>query len=172
MTGVNHALTGAVISLAIKQPWLSLPLAFASHFAADLIPHYNPPNLTRDTFTSYAASWSAKMKLASFRLIFSADMVLLVASLVFVPYAATNARVSPFTVFACMVLAILPDFVGGFNYLRSLVGPIKHKKNNDLFSRFHIAIQWKEFPNGIWIEAAWFVLMAWLIVYLSRPVGG
>ena len=36
-------MTGAVISLAIKQPALALPLAFASHFLLDSLPHFGYP---------------------------------------------------------------------------------------------------------------------------------
>lgn len=41
MTATNHALTGAVIALAINEPWLAIPLAFLSHFAIDAIPHWD-----------------------------------------------------------------------------------------------------------------------------------
>lgn len=37
-----HSLTGAVIAYKIGNPALSLPLAFLSHFAIDLLPHWNP----------------------------------------------------------------------------------------------------------------------------------
>lgn len=43
MTAPNHALTGAVIGLAVTNPWLALPLAFLSHFVLDAIPHYDVP---------------------------------------------------------------------------------------------------------------------------------
>lgn len=37
-----HALTGATIAAQIPNPAISLPLAFLSHFAVDLLPHWNP----------------------------------------------------------------------------------------------------------------------------------
>ncbi len=37
-----HSLTGAVIAYKIGNPALAFPLAFFSHFAADLLPHWNP----------------------------------------------------------------------------------------------------------------------------------
>lgn len=37
-----HTLVGAAIATKIGNPALSLPLALASHFALDLIPHWNP----------------------------------------------------------------------------------------------------------------------------------
>jgi len=37
-----HTIVGATIAAKIGSPWLALPLAFLSHFAADLLPHWNP----------------------------------------------------------------------------------------------------------------------------------
>src|SRR5690348_3620935 len=40
MTGYNHAMTGVAIALAVRQPLLAAPLAFASHFLLDITPHF------------------------------------------------------------------------------------------------------------------------------------
>ena len=40
MTATNHALSGALIGLAVMQPILALPLAFVSHFMLDAVPHF------------------------------------------------------------------------------------------------------------------------------------
>jgi hypothetical protein len=37
-----HALVGAAIATKIGNPLLSLPIALASHFVLDLLPHWNP----------------------------------------------------------------------------------------------------------------------------------
>lgn len=37
-----HVLVGAAIATAIPDPRISLPLALASHFITDYIPHWNP----------------------------------------------------------------------------------------------------------------------------------
>lgn len=42
MVEFPHALVGAAIATAIPNPLISLPLAFASHFVLDLVPHWNP----------------------------------------------------------------------------------------------------------------------------------
>lgn len=42
MLELAHALTGGIIAYKIGNPGLSLPLALASHFAIDLLPHWNP----------------------------------------------------------------------------------------------------------------------------------
>lgn len=42
MIELPHAALGAVIAYKIGNPALALPLALASHFALDFIPHWNP----------------------------------------------------------------------------------------------------------------------------------
>lgn len=41
MLETPHALGGMVIAAIIPNPWISLPLAFLSHFAVDMLPHWN-----------------------------------------------------------------------------------------------------------------------------------
>lgn len=37
-----HAIVGAAIAAKIGNPYLAIPLAFASHFILDKVPHWNP----------------------------------------------------------------------------------------------------------------------------------
>lgn len=41
MLATSHALTGAVILKIIPDPRIAFPLAFLSHFALDLVPHWD-----------------------------------------------------------------------------------------------------------------------------------
>ncbi len=41
MTATGHALIGTVIAAKIGNPALAAPIALASHFAADVIPHWD-----------------------------------------------------------------------------------------------------------------------------------
>lgn len=41
MTATGHALVATLIIAKISNPYISLPLAFVSHFACDLIPHWD-----------------------------------------------------------------------------------------------------------------------------------
>lgn len=41
MTATSHALIGTVIAAKISNPALAIPLALASHFIADMIPHWD-----------------------------------------------------------------------------------------------------------------------------------
>lgn len=42
MLELPHTVVGAVIAAKIGNPALALPLSLASHFALDLVPHWNP----------------------------------------------------------------------------------------------------------------------------------
>ena len=42
MLETPHAALGIAIATAIPNPLISLPLAFASHFILDMVPHWNP----------------------------------------------------------------------------------------------------------------------------------
>lgn len=41
MTATGHAILGTIIAAKIGNPYLAIPLALASHIAADLIPHWD-----------------------------------------------------------------------------------------------------------------------------------
>lgn len=42
MLETPHVIVGAAIASKIPNPLISIPLAFASHFVLDLVPHWNP----------------------------------------------------------------------------------------------------------------------------------
>lgn len=42
MLELPHAMVGATIATLIPNPLISLPLALASHFITDYVPHWNP----------------------------------------------------------------------------------------------------------------------------------
>lgn len=42
MLEIPHVLTGIGIATNVANPFISVPLAFVSHFALDQIPHWNP----------------------------------------------------------------------------------------------------------------------------------
>jgi len=42
MLETPHVLAGAVIAAKVQNPFLAIPLAFASHFILEKVPHWNP----------------------------------------------------------------------------------------------------------------------------------
>ncbi|MBX4190997.1 hypothetical protein KW794_02825 [Candidatus Saccharibacteria bacterium] len=168
MTATNHALTGAALAMLIKRPELAIPAAFLSHFVLDAIPHYNPPKMTKRHFKNYQDAWLKKLKLRSFRIIFTTDMLLFLIVLLTVPLLAPSS-VSPLTVLFSAFAGAAPDFDGGLKFLLRQLGLLRKKtKENDWFGRYHIAVQWMERPWGIYIEAIWFGFIIWAISRLIR----
>ncbi|HET9721848.1 MAG TPA: hypothetical protein VFP32_02350 [Candidatus Saccharimonadales bacterium] len=147
MTATNHALTGAVIALAVKQPALAIPLALLSHFAIDVIPHFDlsrkHPKAAK-YFTSF-------------------DMLCAGAVMILIPLLLTTP-VSAWLIFACMVLAVLPDSVWAWRYYKFRdIGKVISAKPISRLTRLHQRIQLSETPRGLIIEVAWLILMALLI---------
>ncbi len=162
MTGTNHALTGAVIALAVKKPELAIPLAFLSHFVLDAIPHYNPPNVQRKFFTNFSDGWAKKLAFPSFRAIFAGDMLLLLLVISLIPLAHP-LDISPWTIFFSMLAAISPDFIGGRFFIYRILKIPKKPNKISWFTGLHHWFQWMERPWGIFVEIAWFFLMLLLI---------
>ncbi len=46
MLETPHVAIGAVIASKIPNPFIAIPLAFASHFALEMVPHWNPHLVT------------------------------------------------------------------------------------------------------------------------------
>lgn len=95
MTATAHALIGASLAVKITNPYLGIPLAIASHFAADLIPHWD-------------AGTNHKKKSRN-RLIAEAALdVLLGFALVFLLFGNI---VNPVYLWTMVVAAQLPDWL-------------------------------------------------------------
>jgi hypothetical protein len=146
MTGLNHALTGALVAVAINRPALALPAALLSHFLADAIPHWN---------------YELKPHIARRTVVMSADLALSLALLLIL---AATVDANPYLLIAGGLLGILPDtmwlrfFITG---RPSIQGSPKRLINR--LRQFHFWIQWSETGWGFFVELAWFPLMLWLI---------
>lgn len=147
MTATNHTVTGIVIGLSVVNPWLAIPLAFASHFVLDSLPHFgNRGHL------------SAALRMLKFVLPFDMLLALGVLLLVLIiqpthwPVAMASgiAAASP-------DLWSIPLFV---HYLQTG----KARPGTDAFARFHSKLQWGERLWGAWIELAWFVALGSILL--------
>ncbi len=58
MTATGHAVIGTLIAAKLGNPALAIPLAVASHVAADLFPHWDP-GTNRDKKTHDRFTWEA-----------------------------------------------------------------------------------------------------------------
>ena len=97
MLELPHTLVGAAIATAIPNPAISLPLALASHFITDYIPHWNP-HLNTELKTTGKISTRSKI-------IILADSG---AALMLGTYIAATSGNFVIIMLACF-LAVLPD---------------------------------------------------------------
>lgn len=139
MTATNHALTGALIGLAVGNPYIALPAALASHFVCDALPHFGPSN-PNDLLTSNKFKI---MLIAEALLCFTIVLILFITH----PLHWQVAVVSAF-------LATSPDLMWIGRFRRAQRGQTDAKKPSALL-RFHKSIQWFERPIGAFFELAW-----------------
>ena len=95
MTATAHALIGASIASRIVNPAVGIPLAIISHFAADLVPHW-------DAGTNHKQKSAMRLKLEA-----TVD-VLVGFTLVFLIF---RSSVEPVYLFTMVIAAQLPDWL-------------------------------------------------------------
>lgn len=153
MTASNHALTGAIIVLTIDKPVLALPLALASHFALDVLPHFG--NYDRAPHNSRL-----------FMMILVADAAIAVSVMLAI---YTFLPVIWLSAVAGSLLAMAPDLMWAPGYIRGLTRQEQSRPN--AIMRWHKRIQWQERPWGFFIEIIWFVGgLALLFVSMARHI--
>lgn len=74
-----HVIVGAVIATKIAHPALAIPLAFASHFVLERVPHWNPHLNTEKKKYGYITGTSKKIIVLD--VIFAATSGIYIASL-------------------------------------------------------------------------------------------
>lgn len=154
MTATNHALTGAVIALAVKQPVLAVPLAFASHFVLDAIPHFG---IHEDDHVKRNSHWL-------FRTVISIDTALAITMILTIPLLA-NEIVSWWIILLGMLAGIAPDTIWIYRFIRLMRNKLVRPYGR--VARFHQNIQWSEKPWGLGVEVAWMVAALVVISVLS-----
>jgi hypothetical protein len=134
MIALNHVLAGTAIALAVKQPALVAPLAFASHFVLDALPHfsYRWPGFRFQTIWAMDAAAST--------------LAVLYICWAFPPLA--------FAVVIGAVCAELPDVFWLYERL------VIHRRSRNWFFRFHHWIQWSETQRGLKYELVYLFLFA------------
>lgn len=97
MTATAHALIGASLATIVTNPYIGLPLALASHFVADLTPHW-------DAGTNHKNKSKKKL------IIEATFDVLLGFALVFLIFR-TQIALNPIYMFVMVITAQLPDWL-------------------------------------------------------------
>lgn len=149
MTGINHAITGAVIAAATQQPALALPLAFASHFVLDSLPHFG-----------FRANWQerSRHKILHKSILLADFFLLMILVIIFMIHSA------PVVFYVSGFVAFSPDLVWTYRYIfREKMGT-KEPGKRSLFSEFHSKIQKRETMTGIFVELLYIFLISALLI--------
>jgi hypothetical protein len=137
MTATNHALTGAIIGLAVPNPVLALPMAVVSHLVCDALPHFG---LSKD--------WVAS-KAFSIYLVIDAALCGLLVVILFASGTPNWMLAS-----VCAFVAASPDFISIRKFISAHRGRVFRPNS---LERFLKKIQWFERPIGAAVEVAWLV---------------
>ncbi|MFZ1248879.1 MAG: hypothetical protein WAQ24_00995 [Candidatus Saccharimonadales bacterium] len=152
MTATNHSLTGALIGLSIANPWLAVPIAFASHFVLDAIPHFG----FKGKLTDDELLWRP-----AFKVLLAVEAILCFIIVV----ALWQTQPQHWSVAAiCAFTAASPDLYSAPRFFK--VNGITHNEVKwNRFRRFHHAIQ-TERVWGAGIELVW--LIGTLSLFLTQ----
>ena len=115
MTATGHAIIGTVIAAKVANPALAIPIAIASHFLADLFPHWDTgyhrdhKSKTKffiesaiDVFVSFGISWAIVTFLFPQTNLLYAFFIVIMAQLpdwLTAPYLFFNMKFFPFNYF-------------------------------------------------------------------------
>jgi hypothetical protein len=149
MTAPNHAITGALIGLALPNMWLGVPLAILSHFVLDAIPHYDVPGDTNE----------ARIGSKQFLLVQILGGGAVCALLVFVLWQF--APVYWFSAAVCAFAAASPDLLSFPRFVSVKRGGHDLVEKN-WFWKFHNDIQ-RQHPRYLSVELVWFGVAATIL---------
>jgi hypothetical protein len=142
MLSLNHGLTGIVLGAYLPLP-VAIPVAFASHFVMDALPHYGIAQEKRNASRTY-------------KLIVACDTLLALAfAAALIPLQKWNMEITGWVAYGPDALWVAHYFKNG----RNLYIQPKH-----WFLRFHQRIQRYERPWGIIVELAYLAIMLPLVL--------
>lgn len=144
MIGFNHALTGALFAAYLPLP-VAVPLALASHFVLDALPHYG-------------ISHDKRNKSKFWKIFFTIDVL---ATFGLALFAILDHH---YAMFLGGLAGVIPDFLW--------VGKVVRTKSFDLsehsnwFTKWHAGIQKLEKPWGLWIELPVAVILFYWVFFI------
>lgn len=142
MIGFTHGLTGGLIARFLPLP-IALPLALASHFALDTLPHYGIEQQQRD-------------KSVFWKLFFTFDAF---ATLGLAIYAFADHH---YAMLLGGIIGVVPDFLWVARVIRNR--SFNLKDNGNWFTRWHAGIQKLERPWGLWVELPLTAVLFYLVM--------
>ena len=142
MTGFNHGLVRGLITKFTPLP-IALPLALASHFILDTLPHYGIKQSKRDE----SKFW---------KIFFTFDAL---ATLGLAIYAISTKH---YAMFLGGLFATMPDYLWVGRVIKTRSFNLSNHSNR--FTRWHANIQKYERPWGIWIEIPLSILLFYVVI--------
>lgn len=118
MLETPHVVVGAAIAVKVGNPFLAIPLAFASHFVLERVPHWNPHINTE--FKKYGKITKKSTIITAV----DASTALLVGTAI--AYSVLPNSALAFNILACSFASVLPDVIEApYFFLKVKSGLIK-----------------------------------------------
>lgn len=105
MLETPHVFVGAAIATKIPNPLIAIPLAFASHFILETVPHWNPHLNTETEKYGHPTKRST--------VITTADSLIALGSGLTIAYQAMPNVGQALTIVAASFFSVLPDLIEG-----------------------------------------------------------
>lgn len=103
MLETPHVAVGIAIATKVGSPWLAVPIAFASHFVLDKIPHWNPHFYTETQKLGKPGKFSTTLAIA--------DSLLALGLGLFMAGRALPDNMLAFNIIACSFASVASDQV-------------------------------------------------------------
>lgn len=139
-------LTGAVVAVGLQHPLLIAPVAVASHFLLDALPH----------FGVHKNDIAKRNKHPLFHYMLIVDVALAVTLLALLP-GILSGVISGWVLIFGMILAFIPDAVWVYQHIYE--AKLKKEYTMKRLTKFHDKIQWGERTWGVFVEILFFGAM-------------
>ena len=103
MLETPHVAIAAAIATKIPNPFIAIPLAFASHFVLDAVPHWNPHIVTETKEFGHPTKKSTTI------IVVDSTLALVLGS--FIAYQALPNTGHALTILAASLVSVLPDLI-------------------------------------------------------------
>lgn len=146
MLETPHVALGAAIAVAVPNPLVSIPLAFASHFVLDMVPHWNPHFYTETQIHGRPTKLST--------LIAVSDELVAIGLTLYIAYYFLPDYQKSISIMACAFASVLSD---------QIKFPYFYFKMNGLIKRW---VLWER-KIQVEIEPFWGILTQIIVTGVS-----
>lgn len=101
MLETPHVVVGAAIATKVGNPALAIPLAFASHFVLDMVPHWNPHTYTETMKLGRPSNQTLAITIT--------DLLVSAGTGIYLASAQLPNTYMTILILACCFASVLPD---------------------------------------------------------------